>query len=130
MASVFTRIALREIPAYIVAEDERNMAILDINPLVEGHVLVFPKMEVDWIFDLPDADYKALMEFSKDIANALSRVYPSKRITMSVVGLEVPHAHIHLIPINQVSELNFSKVRVPLSSEDFQVCLDRLKSEF
>ena len=130
MASVFTRIALREIPAYIVAEDERNMAILDINPLVEGHVLVFPKMEVDWIFDLPDADYKALMEFSKDIANALSRVYPSKRVTMSVLGLEVPHAHIHLIPINQVSELNFSKVRVPLSSEDFQVCLDRLKSEF
>jgi len=130
MSSIFTRIVQREIPAYIIAEDAKNMAILDINPLVEGHVLVFPKMEVDWIFDLPDADYKALMEFSKDIANALSRVYPSKRVTMSVLGLEVPHAHIHLIPINQVSELNFSKVRVPLSSEDFQVCLDRLKSEF
>lgn len=122
MPSVFTKIISRELPAYILAEDENNMAILDINPLVYGHVLVFSKIEVDLIFDLHPEQYSSLMAFTQELGKRMKSVFSQKRITMSVVGLEVPHAHIHLIPIDSVSELNFSNKRVQLTDSDFRSC--------
>ena len=127
MASIFTRIIHRELPAYIVAEDDSNMAILDINPLVEGHVLVFPKIEVDKIYDLAPEDYASLMHFSQQLSLKIQKVYPDKRVASAVVGLEVPHAHVHLVPITQVAELNFTKERPSFTPNDFQRCLERLK---
>jgi len=126
MPSVFTKIIARELPAFIVAEDENNMAILDINPLVLGHVLVFPKSEVDFLFDLPADQYLSLMTFTHELGNKMSLAFKQKRITMSVVGLEVAHAHIHLIPIESVYELNFSNKRKALTESDFQYCLKLL----
>jgi histidine triad (HIT) family protein len=122
MPSVFSKIIARELPAYIVAEDENNMAILDINPLTIGHVLVFPKIEVDLLFDLHPEQYSSLMAFTQELGKRMKSVFSQKRITMSVVGLEVPHAHIHLIPIDSVSELNFSNKRVQLTDSDFRSC--------
>lgn len=127
MASVFSKIIQRELPAYIVAENERNMAILDINPLEQGHVLVFPKLEVDKIYDLSMDDYAALMLFSQQVSLQLQMAFPDKRIAMAVVGLEVPHAHVHLVPISNVAELNFTKQRPNFTLNDFQQCLERLK---
>ena len=122
MPSVFSKIITRELPAYIVAEDENNMAILDINPLTIGHVFVFPKIEVDLLFDLHPEQYSSLMAFTQELGKRMKSVFSQKRITMSVVGLEVPHAHIHLIPIDSVSELNFSNKRVQLTDSDFRSC--------
>ena len=102
MASIFSRIVSGELPAYVLAEDELHMAILDINPLVQGHVLVFPKQEVDYLFDVDHASYHALMDFAKRIAIRLRELVPCTRIGVSVIGLEVPHVHIHLIPINKI----------------------------
>ena len=99
MSSIFSKIIQRELPAYIVAENERNMAILDINPLAQGHVLVFPKVEVDKIYDLSSEDYTSLMLFSQQMSLLLQKAFLEKRIAMAVIGLEVPHAHIHLLPI-------------------------------
>jgi len=127
MASVFTRIIRRELPAYIVAEDELNMAILDINPLVLGHILVFPKMEVDKIYDLSSEDYTGLMLFSQQVSLQLQKAFLDKRVAMAVVGLEVPHAHVHLVPISNVAEFNFTMQRPTLTPNDFQQCLERLK---
>ncbi|NDB35320.1 MAG: HIT family protein [Flavobacteriia bacterium] len=126
MPSVFTKIISRELPAYIVAEDENNMAILDINPLVYGHVLVFSKIEVDLIFDLHSDHYSSLMAFTKKIGSQMKVAFPSKRIAMSVVGLEVPHAHVHLIPISSVNELNFSNERCTFTKEEWSRCLQQL----
>lgn len=117
MPSVFTRIIKGELPAYKVAEDQQNMAILDINPLVQGHVLVFPKKEVDYIFDLSDAEYHSLMAFSKQVALRLKAKVPCKRIGISVIGLEVPHVHVHLIPISSVDDMNFSRTKMTLNKE-------------
>lgn len=130
MASIFTRIIHRELPAYIVAEDDNNMAILDINPLVEGHVLVFPKIEVDKIYDLASEDYASLMHFSQQVSLQIQRVYPNKRVALAVVGLEVPHAHVHLVPITHVDELNFTKERPSFTPNDFLRCLERLKQAY
>jgi histidine triad (HIT) family protein len=127
MASVFSRIISRELPAYIVAEDERNMAILDINPLLLGHVLVFPKVEVDKIYDLSSDDYAALMLFSQQVSLQLQKAFLEKRIAMAVVGLEVPHAHVHLVPISNVAELDFTKQRPTFTPHDFHQCLEQLK---
>ena len=128
MPSVFTKIISRELPAYILAEDENNMAILDINPLVYGHVLVFSKIKVDLIFDLHSDHYSSLMAFTKKIGSQMKLAFPSKRIAMSVVGLEVPHAHVHLLPISNVYELNFTNKRCKFTNEEFTLCLDRIKS--
>lgn len=130
MASIFTRIIHREFPAYIVAEDDNNMAILDINPLVEGHVLVFSKIEVDKIYDLASEDYASLMHFSQQVSLQIQRVYPNKRVALAVVGLEVPHAHVHLVPITHVNELNFTKERPSFTPNDFLRCLERLKQAY
>ncbi len=117
MASIFSRIVNGELPAYILAQDEFHMAILDINPLVQGHVLVFPKQEVDYLFDLDHESYHALMEFTKGIAIRLRELVPCTRIGVSVIGLEVPHVHIHLIPINTISDMNFSREKSRLDDE-------------
>lgn len=108
MASIFSKIIAGEIPSYKVAEDEAHYAFLDINPLVPGHTLVVPKREVDYIFDLSDEEYAALQLFAKRVAAAQLKALPCKRIATAVIGLEVPHAHIHLVPINKESDMNFA----------------------
>ena len=112
MATVFTKIVNGEIPAYKVAEDDRFLAFLDINPLTEGHTLVIPKQETDYIFDLPADQFTGLHLFSQKVAKALESVVECKRIGVAVIGLEVPHAHIHLIPLQSVQDINFSKPKL------------------
>ena len=107
MASIFSRIVAGEIPSYKVAEDEHHYAFLDINPLQEGHTLVIPKKEVDYLFDLSDEEYAALQLFAKRVAKAIYKAVPCKRVAVAVLGLEVPHAHIHLIPISKESDVDF-----------------------
>ncbi|MET4106239.1 nuclease A inhibitor family protein [Hymenobacter sp. UYP22] len=115
MPSIFSRIVSGELPAFKVAEDEYHLAFLDITPLVEGHTLVIPKREVDYIFDLPPAELAALHLFAQRVAKGVKAAVPCKRVGVAVIGLEVPHAHIHLIPMNQVSDMNFAnpKIKVP-----------------
>ena len=115
MPSIFSRIVSGELPAYKVAEDGRHLAFLDITPLVEGHTLVIPKQEVDYIFDMPADELAALHVFAQRVAKAVQAAVPCKRIGVAVIGLEVPHAHIHLIPMNKVADMNFanSKIKVP-----------------
>ncbi len=109
MVSIFTKIINKEIPAYIVAEDDKHIAFLDIFPTAEGHTLVVPKKEVDKIFDLSEEDYLDLMKFARKVAKAQEKVFPEvNRIGMAVIGLEVPHVHVHLIPINRMSDMDFS----------------------
>jgi histidine triad (HIT) family protein len=118
MATIFTRIIQGEIPCHKVAEDAQYLAFLDIQPLAEGHVLVIPKVEVDYIFDLEDDVLAGLMLFAKKIAPAIKKAVPCKRLGVSVIGLEVPHTHIHLIPMNEVGDMNFSKRKLNPSSQD------------
>lgn len=117
MASIFTKIINREIPAHIVAEDERHLAFMDINPLTKGHTLVIPKKEVDYIYDLEDGDLTELHLFAKKVAKGIESVIPCERIGVTVMGLEVPHAHIHLIPIKSMDDMNFSRPKLSLSQE-------------
>ncbi|MEO7977409.1 HIT family protein [Flavobacterium sp.] len=117
--SIFTKIVNGEIPAYKIAEDDNYLAFLDVNPNAKGHTLCIPKKEIDKIFDLDDELYLGLMKFSKKIAIALEKTVPCKRIGMAVVGLEVPHAHVHLIPLNEMDEMRFQN-KVSLSKEEFE----------
>lgn len=119
MASIFTKIVHGEIPCYKIAEDENFLAFLDVNPNAKGHTLCIPKQEIDKIFDMDDALYLGLMSFSKKIAAALEKTIPCKRIGIAVIGLEVPHAHVHLIPLNHMDEMRFQQ-KVTLSQEEFQ----------
>lgn len=119
MASIFTKIVNGEIPCYKVAEDENFLAFLDIFPLCKGHVLVIPKVETDYLFDLDDKNYVGLMLFSKRVAIALKKAIPCKKVGVAVLGLEVPHAHIHLVPLNSESDINFSKSKLKLTTEEF-----------
>lgn len=107
MASIFSRIVAGDIPSYKVAEDDRHYAFLDINPMAEGHTLVIPKKEIDYIFDLSNEEYSALHLFAKRVAQAQAKALPCKRVASAVLGLEVPHAHIHLVPINSESDMDF-----------------------
>lgn len=118
MASIFTKIINREIPAHIVAEDEKNLAFLDISPLTEGHTLVVPKKEIDYIYDLEDEDLIALHLFAKKVAKGLEKSVPCVRIGVTVIGLEVPHAHIHLIPMHAMGDMDFSNPKLNLSQSD------------
>jgi histidine triad (HIT) family protein len=118
MPSIFTRIINREIPGYIVAEDERYIAFLDINPLVLGHTLVVPKKEIDFIFDLDDDTLAGLNVFAKKVAHAIKKAVPCKRIGVAVIGLEVPHTHVHLVPMNTMGDLNFTRAKLSPSKED------------
>jgi len=117
MSSLFTKIINREIPAYIVAEDDKHLAFLDINPLTIGHTLVIPKKEVDYIYDLSDDMLSDLHLFSKKVASAIKKSVECNRIGITVIGLEVPHAHIHLIPINSIDDMNFSRPKLSPSKE-------------
>lgn len=119
MATIFSRIIAGEIPCYKVAEDERFFAFLDINPLVKGHTLVVPKQEIDYIFDLSDDDLAAMHVFAKSVARAIEQTIPCKRVGVAVIGLEVPHAHIHLIPINKESDMVISNPKQKLTDEEF-----------
>ena len=119
MATIFTRIVNGEIPCYKIAEDENYFAFLDINPMVKGHTLVIPKKEVDYIFDLDKETIAGLMQFAQRVAKAIESTIPCKRIGVAVLGLEVPHAHIHLVPLNNESDIDFHKPKLKLESEEF-----------
>nr|WP_199001823.1 HIT family protein [Flavobacterium sp. ASV13] len=119
MSSIFTKIVNGEIPAYKIAEDDNYLAFLDVNPNAKGHTLCIPKQEIDKIFDMDDELYLGLMKFSKKIAVALEKTVPCKRVGIAVVGLEVPHAHVHLIPLNEMDEMRFQN-KVSLSKEEFE----------
>ncbi|MCC8062755.1 MAG: HIT family protein [Rikenellaceae bacterium] len=120
MATIFTKIIRGEIPGYKIAEDENYYAFLDINPLAEGHTLVVPKKEVDYIFDLDEQDLAGLMVFARKVARRIREAVPCKRIGVAVIGLDVPHAHVHLVPINEGGDLDFSRPKLKLSPEEFK----------
>jgi|SRR5665647_366224 len=130
MASIFSKIVNGEIPCYKVAENEDYLAFLDIFPLVTGHVLVIPKVETDYLFDLDDQKYTGLMQFTKRIALAIKKAIPCKKVGVAVLGLEVPHAHIHLVPLNSESDINFSKPKLKLSVEEFSEVAAKIAGEF
>jgi histidine triad (HIT) family protein len=119
MATIFTRIINGEIPSYKIAEDEHYYAFLDINPLAEGHTLVIPKKETDYIFDIEDEEYKGLFLFAKKVAAGMLQVIPCERIGIAVIGLEVRHAHIHLVPLKTIYDIDFKKPKLKLSDERF-----------
>lgn len=118
MASIFSRIAAGEIPSYKVAEDENYFAFLDINPVHPGHVLVIPKKEVDYIFDLTDEEYTGLMLFAKRVAKALKKAIPCKKVGVTVIGLDVPHTHVHLVPMDKGDDMNFCAPKLTLPAEE------------
>jgi histidine triad (HIT) family protein len=128
MASIFTKIIQGEIPCHKVAEDDRFLAFLDINPLSKGHTLVIPKKEVDYIFDLEDTLLSDLVLFAKKISKGIEKVVSCERIGMTVIGLEVPHVHIHLVPINNINDMNFSKPRVAMTREEMATLSDSIAS--
>lgn len=131
MPTIFTKIANGEIPSYKVAENEQYYAFLDINPLAEGHTLVIPKkVEDDYIFNLDDNTYLGLCAFAKKVAEALGRAVPCKRVGVAVLGMEVPHTHIHLVPLNSESDLDFKKEKLNLPSERFSEMASSILSEY
>ncbi len=127
MASLFTKIIQRQIPAHIVAEDAEYIAFLDINPLVLGHTLVVPKKEIDYIFDLDDKTLAGLNVFSKKVARAIRKVIPCKRVGVAVIGLEVPHTHVHLVPMNSMDDLNFTRSKLNPSQEELALTAEKIR---
>lgn len=127
MASIFSRIVRGEIPSYKIAEDDRFFAFLDAFPLNEGHTLVIPKQEVDYIFDLDQDTYLGLMSFARKLAPAIQKAIPCERISMQVIGLEVPHTHIHLIPISSMRDCDFSKPKLKFSKEEFEATAAKIR---
>ena len=127
MASIFTRIIDGEIPSYKIAEDDNYFAFLDINPIAEGHTLVIPKKETDYIFDLEAEEYQGLFLFAKKVAAAMRKVIPCERIGVAVVGLEVRHAHIHLIPLKTIYDIDFRKPKLKFTPEEFHAMAERIK---
>lgn len=130
MASIFTKIINGEIPSYKISEDERFYAFLDISPLVKGHTLVVPKYEEDYIFDLDDRTLGDMMIFCKNVSEAIKTAYPCNRVGVSVIGLEVPHAHIHLIPINKMDDMNFARPKLELGQQEFEEIAERIRRAF
>lgn len=130
MPTIFSRIVKGEIPSYKIAEDDKYYAFLDINPLAEGHTLVIPKTEVDYLFDLDNETLAGLTLFSKRVAKAIEKAVPCKRIGVAVLGLEVPHAHIHLVPLNKESDVDFFKPKLKLTPERFKELTDKISKEF
>lgn len=128
MPGIFTRIVNGEIPCHKVGEDDRYLAFLDINPLREGHSLVIPKLEVDKFFDLPQDVLAGIMPFAQGVAKRIAAVVPCDRIGVSVVGLEVPHAHVHLIPIDSIYDMDFSKPKVKMTNEEFAALAERIRN--
>lgn len=128
MSSIFSKIIKGEIPAYKVAETEEFLAFLDVRPVAKGHVLCIPKDEVDYIFDMSDESYAKLMQFSKIVATGLKQAVPCKKIGITVIGLEVPHAHVHLVPMNELNDMNFSAPRPEFTKEEFESLATEIKS--
>jgi histidine triad (HIT) family protein len=119
MATIFSRIISGEIPCYKVAEDEKHLAFFDVKPIAEGHVLVIPKVEEDYLWDMDDEALAELVKFAKHVAVELKKHFPCKKVGMAVIGLEVPHAHIHLVPMNSFGDLDFTKERLKISSDQY-----------
>ena len=130
MATIFSRIAAGEIPSHRVAESDKYFAFLDINPVAEGHVLVIPKREVDYIFDLEDDEIAGLNVFAKKVAKALKAAIPCRKVGVTVIGLEVPHAHIHLVPMNSEADMDFRRPKLSLPSERLAEIASTIASEF
>ena len=130
MPSIFTKIISGEIPSYKIAETDEFYAFFDINPVAIGHTLVIPKKEVDYIFDVEDDELARLMVFSKKVAKAIKTTIPCNRIGVTVIGLEVPHAHIHLIPINSLNDMNFEKPKQSLEKEEFVKLAEQIRANF
>ncbi len=130
MASIFTKIINREIPGHIIAEDERFIAFLDITPLVTGHTLVVPKKEVDYIFDIEDDTLAAMTVFAKKVAHAVKKAVPCRRIGVAVIGLEVPHAHVHLVPMNTVNDINFTQPKMKTTQEELAQVAEKIRAQF
>ena len=130
MPTIFSRIIQGEIPCYKIAENDEFFAFLDINPLSKGHTLVVPKRETDYIFNIDDDELGRMMVFAKHVAAAIEKAIPCKRIAVAVIGLEVPHAHIHLVPINKEGDLDFRKEHLQLTQEEFVEVRDRITSQF
>ena len=128
MATIFSRIVAGEIPSYKVAENDKFYAFLDINPLVKGHTLVIPKQEVDYIFDLSDEDLAQMQVFAKKVAAAIKTAFPCIKVGQAVIGLEVPHAHIHLIPIQKESDMLFSNEKLKLTAEEFKEIAEKINN--
>lgn len=128
MASIFTKIINREIPAHIVAEDEHHIAFLDINPLVMGHTLVVPKKEIDYIFNLADNELSDLHLFAKKVAIAIGKAVPCLRVGVAVIGLEVPHTHVHLVPLNKMDDINFSRPKLNPEAKDLLEVANAIKA--
>lgn len=130
MATIFSKIAAGEIPSFKIAEDDRFYAFLDINPLAKGHTLVIPRQETDYLFDLEDQLLAEMMVFSKKVAVAIEKAVPCKRIGVAVLGLEVPHAHIHLIPLNAESDISFSKPKLEIPKEEMEAIAEKIRAGF
>ena len=128
MASIFTRIIQGEIPSYRIAESDRYLAFLDVFPLVPGHVLVVPKTEVDYLFDLEEEVLAGLLPFARNVAKAIEKVVPCERIGVAVIGLEVPHAHVHLVPLNSIRDIDFSQPKLKLSPEEQESMATAIRS--
>ncbi|HFK5528676.1 TPA: HIT family protein [Elizabethkingia anophelis] len=126
MSSIFTKIVNGEIPAYKIMEDEKHLAFLDVMPLVEGHTLVIPKKEIDLIFDLDSEEFKELFSFAQKVAKKVGAAIPCKRVGVAVIGLEVPHAHIHLVPLQHLNDIDFSRERLKLSPEEYQKIQEKI----
>jgi histidine triad (HIT) family protein len=129
MASIFTKIVNGEIPCHKIAENDKFLAFLDIMPLATGHTLVIPKKEVDYIFDVNDEDYGELWSFAKYVAKAVGQAIPCKRVGVAVIGLEVPHAHIHLVPLNKVSDINFERPKLNPSQEELLDAATKIRAK-
>lgn len=127
MPSIFTRIINGEIPSYKLAEDDRYISFLDITPVSRGHALVVPKREVDHLFDLDGDELTGILPFAKEVARKIKAVVPCTRIGISVIGLEVPHAHIHLVPIDTLSDMDFSRTRLKFTTEEFAALAERIR---
>ena len=127
MPSIFSRIVAGEIPCHKIAEDDRFLAFLDIMPLAEGHTLVIPKMEVDRYFDLPDDILRDINVFARDVALQLERAIPCERVGVAVIGLEVPHAHVHLIPLNGVADINFERPKLQLTQDELAATAEKIR---
>lgn len=128
MSTIFSKIISGEIPCYKVAENDTFLAFLDINPLQKGHVLVIPKIEIDYIFDLDDSILGDLFIFSKVVAKKIKNAFPCEKIGVSVIGLEVPHAHIHLVPMNKMNDMNFSNTKLNLSEDELRSCAESIRN--
>lgn len=129
MASIFSRIVAGEIPCYRIAEDEHHLAFLDINPVAKGHLLVIPKKEQDYIFDLSQDEYLRLWSFARKVAEGLKNAVPCRRVGISVIGLEVPHVHIHLVPLNEMADINFSKPKLSPSATELEETAQAIRSQ-